>query len=251
MLSTEKISHLYEKLNELKKIFTYGERLLPIIHNLSEFMKETIPLLENINQSITESALKIPKVTDQIHSVTKSTEMATTEILDLVDSLNDDLIAIEKTALDIFSKESDKKDFLLSLVPLLDKKNADNYVNDFLAKNNSMEKLGELLLQIGKMKSDSSSIAISLQVQDITAQQLATVNHLMESVQKVLSSLIEDFDKINITDDIGSNMNLPKDATFDPNARYSKSIIPQQEVDSVINNEKNITSQAEIDKLFK
>ena len=251
MLSTEKISQLYEKLNELKKIFTYGERLLPIIHNLSEFMKETVPLLENINQSITESASKIPKVTDQIDSVTKSTEMATTEILDLVDSLNEDLVTIEKTALDIFSKEADKKDFLLSLVPMLDKKNADNYVNEFLKKNDSMERLGELLLQIGKMKSDSSSIAISLQVQDITAQQLATVNHLMESVQKVLSSLIEDFDSINISDGMDSNMNLPKGASFDPNARYSKSIIPQQEVDSVINNEKNRTSQAEIDKLFK
>lgn len=251
MLSTEKISQLYEKLNELKKIFTYGERLLPIIHNLSEFMKETVPLLENINQSITESALKIPKVTDQIDSVTKSTEMATTEILDLVDSLSEDLVTIEKTALDIFSKESDKKDFLLSLVPLLDKKNADNYVNEFLKKNDSMERLGELLLQIGKMKSDSSSIAISLQVQDITAQQLATVNHLMESVQKVLSSLIEDFDNISISDGMDSNMDLPKGASFDPNARYSKSIVPQQEVDSVFNKEKNIASQEEIDKLFK
>lgn len=251
MLSTEKISQLYEKLNELKKIFTYGERLLPIIHNLSEFMKETVPLLENINQSITESASKIPKVTDQIDSVTKSTEMATTEILDLVDSLNGDLVTIEKTALDIFSKESDKKDFLLSLVPMLDKKNADNYVNEFLKKNDSMERLGELLLQIGKMKSDSSSIAISLQVQDITAQQLATVNHLMESVQKVLSSLIEDFDSININDGMDSNINLPKGASFDPNARYSKSIVPQQEADSVINKEKVIASQAEIDKLFK
>jgi chemotaxis regulatin CheY-phosphate phosphatase CheZ len=251
MLSTEKISQLYEKLNELKKIFTYGERMLPIIHNLSEFMRETVPLLENINQSITESALKIPKVTDQIDSVTKSTEMATTEILDLVDSLNEDLVTIEKTALEILSKETDKKNFLLSLVPMLDKKNADKFINDFLIENDSTERFRKLLLQIGKMKTDSSSIAISLQVQDITAQQLATVNHLMDSVQKVLSSLIEDFDNININDEMGTNSYLPKGVSFDPNARYSKSKIPQQEVDSVFNKEKTKTSQAEIDKLFK
>ncbi|MDP2364290.1 MAG: hypothetical protein Q8M94_11055, partial [Ignavibacteria bacterium] len=188
---------------------------------------------------------------NQIDSVTKTTEMATTEILDLVDSLNGDLAAIEKTALEICSKETDKKDFLLSLIPMLNRKDADVIVNGFLKENDSTEKLGELLMQVGKMKYDSNSIAISLQVQDITSQQLATVNHLMESVQESLASLIEDFDNTMINEEHHLNIDLPDGAAFDPKARYSKSTLPQQEVDSIFNKEGQTASQAEIDKLFK
>jgi chemotaxis regulatin CheY-phosphate phosphatase CheZ len=242
------MAQLFSKLNDLKKVFSYGEKLIPIIHSLGEFMKETVPLLENINRSIAESTSKIPKATNQIQSVTNATEMATTEILDLVDSLNSDLSDIEKTMVGILGKETDKTDFLLSLIPMLNKQDAEVFIKDFLSKNCSSEKLGQLLMQVGKMKTDSNSIALSLQVQDITSQQLATVNHLMESVQERLASLIQDFDNTKISDhDI---LNIPEGASFDPNARYSKSEVPQQEVDSIFSKEMQTASQAEIDKLF-
>ena len=248
MVRSENMAQLFSKLNDLKKVFSYGEKLIPIIHSLGEFMKETVPLLENINRSIAESTSKIPKATNQIQSVTNATEMATTEILDLVDSLNNDLTGIEKTMVDILTKETDKSDFLLSLIPMLDKQDAETFIKDFLNKNSSTEKLGHLLLQVGKMKNDSNSIALSLQVQDITSQQLATVNHLMESVQDRLASLIQDFDNTKISDQ--DSFNIPEGASFDPNARYSKSELPQQEVDSIFSKEMQTASQAEIDKLF-
>lgn len=248
MIRTENMAQLFAKLNDLKKVFSYGEKLIPIIHSLGEFMKETVPLLENINRSIAESTSKIPKATNQIQSVTNATEMATTEILDLVDSLNSDLSDIEKTMVGILGKEIDKTDFLLSLIPLLNKQDAEIFIKDFLNKNSSSEKLGQLLMQVGKMKTDSNSITLSLQVQDITSQQLATVNHLMESVQARLASLIEDFDNTKISDQ--DLLNIPEGASFDPNARYSKSEVPQQEVDSIFSKEMQTASQAEIDKLF-
>ena len=84
---------------------------------------------------------------------------------------------------------------------------------------------------------------------DITSQQLATVNHLIESVQDRLASLIDDFDNTKLNEN-ENNLNLPEGASFDPNARYSKSVVPQQEVDSIFNKEMQTASQAEIDKLF-
>jgi hypothetical protein len=99
------------------------------------------------------------------------------------------------------------------------------------------------------MKDDTNSITLSLQVQDITSQQLATVNHLIESVQEKLASLIEDFDNTKIVEG-HDNLNLPAGASFDPNARYSRSAVPQQEVDTIFNKEMQTASQAEIDKLF-
>ena len=250
MMSSENMSQLFAKLNDLKKVFSYGEKLIPILHSLGEFMKDTVPLLESINRSIAESTSKIPKATNQIQSVTSATELATTEILDLVDSLNSDLSAIEKTMVTILAKETDKQDFLLSLIPMLKREDAETFIKDFLAKNSSSEKLGELLLQVGKMKSDSNSIAISLQVQDITAQQLATVNHLIESVQERLSSLIADLGETKIIDNHEKNLELPESVSFDPNARYSRSVVPQQEVDLIFNKEMQTASQDEIDKLF-
>ncbi|MBK7229947.1 MAG: protein phosphatase CheZ [Ignavibacteriales bacterium] len=249
MMSSENMSQLFAKLNDLKKVFTYGEKLIPVIQSLGEFMKETVPLLENINKSIAESTSKIPKASNQIQNVTSATEMATTEILDLVDVLNADLESIEKCVVDCLEKEKDKEDFLNSLIPKLNVSDAKIFVDDFLAKNRSTLNLNSVKDRIKKMKDDTNSITLSLQVQDITSQQLATVNHLIESVQDRLASLIDDFDNTKLNEN-ENNLNLPEGASFDPNARYSKSVVPQQEVDSIFNKEMQTASQAEIDKLF-
>lgn len=250
MPSTENISKIFSRLNELKKIFTDNEKLKPVIHILSEFVKETVPLLENINQSVTESTSKIPKATHRINSVTNATELATTEILDLVDTLNQDLKSIKLTINECIEKEKDKEKFLNSIVPLLNKQDAQKFVNEFLKKNDSSNNLKNLSELINKMKDDTGSITISLQVQDITSQQLATVNHLMESVQVCLASLIDDFDNSSMDEEHDSNLNLPDGAAFDPKASYSKSTLHQQEVDSILKKEKQTATQAEIDKLF-
>lgn len=249
MMSSENMSQLFTKLNDLKKVFTYGERLIPVIHSLGEFMKETVPLLENINRSIAESTSKIPKASNQIHNVTSATELATTEILDLVDVLNADLESIDKCVVECLEKEKDKEDFLNSLVPTLKKENAQAFIDEFLERNKVTSNLKSVIDRIKKMKDDTNSITLSLQVQDITSQQLATVNHLIESVQEKLASLIEDFDNTKIVEG-HDNLNLPEGASFDPNARYSRSAVPQQEVDTIFNKEMQTASQAEIDKLF-
>lgn len=123
------------------------------------------------------------------------------------------------------------------------------FVDEFLIKNRSSLNLNAVKDRIKKMKDDTNSITLSLQVQDITSQQLATVNHLIESVQDRLASLIDDFDNTKLNEN-ENNLNLPEGASFDPNARYSKSLVPQQEVDSIFNKEMQTASQAEIDKLF-
>lgn len=248
MMSQENLTQLTLKLNELKKIFSYGEKLIPVIQSLGDFMKDTMPLLQNINRSIAESTSKFPKATNQIQSITNATEMATTEILDVVDSLNENLIVIEKTMIEILVNEKDKEEFLLNLVPAIQKEKSEDLIKNFLSKNSSSEKLGNLLMQIGTMKENANSIAISLQVQDITSQQLAAVNHLIESVQEKLSALIADFDSNEIK--VDDEISVPDNSTFDPNARYSSNKIQQAEVDSIFNNNQNPTSQAEIDKLF-
>lgn len=248
MINSENMSQLFSKLNDLKKVFSYGERLIPIIHSLGEFMKETVPLLENINRSIAESTSKIPRASNQIQSVTSATELATTEILDLVDVLNADIDSIQKSAVECLEKEKDKEDFLRSLIPHFQKENAKIFVEEFLEKNNLSVNLNSVINRIKKMKDDTNSITLSLQVQDITSQQLAAVNHLIYSVQEKLASLIEDFDNTKVYE--SPEYSVPKNASFNPDARYLKSSVPQKEVDSIFNDGMQNASQAEIDKLF-
>ena len=72
------------KLRELKALFSVGEKIIPSIQKLVDFINEMSPLLVHINNSIEESNSKIPKATDHIVDVTNATELATTEILDSV-----------------------------------------------------------------------------------------------------------------------------------------------------------------------
>ena len=88
-----------------------------------------------------------------------------------------------------------------------------------------------------------------LMVSSLTTEGAKDLSLIHISVQDRLSSLIEDFDNTKITEQ-DSNLNIPEGASFDPNARYSKSIVPQQEVDSIFSKEMQTASQAEIDKLF-
>ena len=104
MLTTN-MTQLFNKLNDLKAVFTYGQKIIPIIQNLVDFMKETIPLLETINNSIADSTSKIPKASHQINNVTHANEMATTEILDLVDVISNETSKIEER----FKKEDEIK----------------------------------------------------------------------------------------------------------------------------------------------
>jgi len=84
---SQNINDIFNKLSDLKELFRIGEKIVPILQSVIEFMKETIPLIENINISIADSTSKFPVAKDQINNVTNATELATTEILDLVDEI--------------------------------------------------------------------------------------------------------------------------------------------------------------------
>ena len=101
-----------------------------------------------------------------------------------------------------------------------------------------------------KVKENAYNITLSLQVQDITSQQLAAVNHLIQSVQDKLSSLIINVKEADAKELKDLDIDAPTDAAFNPNARYTKSSENQEQVDNLINEALSKTSQDEIDKLF-
>lgn len=216
MTPSNNLSEMVYKLNEMKSVFKYGEKLVQIIQSIVEFMNDTVPLLENINNSISESTLKIPKASKQLQKVSNATEIATTEILDTVDEIGSDLsIALLK-------------------------------VNELQDKN-SLPEYAELINILNNLNEKVFRITMSLQVQDITAQQLATVNHLMDSVQDKLTGILSDFENVSGKEIVEESTEV---VSFDPEASYTNKKNEQDQANQIIQSHYSSASQDEIDKLF-
>ena len=250
------MNKLFEKLNDLQSVFVYGQKAIPVIYNIIDFMRDTVPLLESINQSIAESTSKIPKAKNQISDVTNATELATTEILDLVDSISGDMEKIESFFKEYENKHNEIECEFDELAELIgDNEQAKEKLNSIRTKLNFEEEIESLIETTGKVKNDAYSITLSLQVQDITSQQLAAVNHLIESVRNKLSSLVHTIGDSSIDDIDLVSEEESGDVVFDEDAAYTKDKSRQDLVDSIVNEKSNSsgnknTSQEEIDKLF-
>ncbi len=250
---SKNINDIFNKLSDLKELFRIGEKIVPILQSVIEFMKETIPLIENINISIADSTSKFPVAKDQINNVTNATELATTEILDLVDEITNKLTDTINDLENLLNQKTKKLELQQNLLEKLkDKPEEKKLFEEYCSLSNSENKIEEFLELIKTMKEDAYRITLSLQVQDITAQQLASVNHLIETVHLKLTNLITDIEDADLQEHlIDIKSEIPLNTHFDPNANYINNQNKQNEVDEIINNHKEKTSQKEIDQLFR
>lgn len=252
------ISVLLRKAEELKALFILGQRVIPFLEELFLFVSEIKPLLDEINISIQDNLKKMPSAAKQLSKVTEATEMATTEIMDIVDGIifKTDVISsnLEKIKniiqyqqpiplkiIDIISsgiKNNTATEELANqlIVAINELKNRDINLEDDIFKSTT-----EL---INTIKDDSTSIMMSLQVQDITSQQIAAVNHLLETIQNKLSNILHKFqnsEMSNILEHKGSKertnvTDMHRKIAFDPNAVESIDFKEsrQDEVDALL-----------------
>jgi chemotaxis regulatin CheY-phosphate phosphatase CheZ len=273
-MNSKNLGGILDKINELRALFIFGQRVIPFLEELFYFVNDIVPVLEDINVSIYESANKMPRASSQLDKVTKATEIATTEILDNLDGVlskldamgshfetaMSDLSALDKLDEEAFSMVSnflkDKNNELLQKFTDVHDRRRDHLK---ALKANA----GALEGSLQDIRSRSNDIMISLQVQDITAQQIASVNHLIESVQDRLSNLIDRF-KISGAE-LVTEIVKSETQTFDPLATYDRSGEGQRTADEVLGEMSGTkraapkpsgapadpASQADIDKLFK
>jgi chemotaxis regulatin CheY-phosphate phosphatase CheZ len=243
------INEMLHKTEELKALFVFGQRVIPFLEEVFLFIREVMPLLENINISIEENLSKMPKVAQQLSSVTKATELATTEILDTLDGLSykaDVISSNMKQLLQIQRQNRSEHDKIIEAVNELQKNettpteekdsvysriidvirkieqregghSSAYYIDNIrsavsvLQKPDVSEELvnnSEKLLESIRM--DSTQIMMSLQVQDITSQQLAAVNSLLQTVQNKLGEIMVHFRNTEIGELISSSARRPE-----------------------------------------
>ena len=139
-------------------------------------LQKVIILLDRIKNAIEESSQKIPNASVQLNTVTQATELATVEILDVLDLMGTKIHILENGM-----KEFDKIGISEKQVLLL---------------TGIKQTLSEL-------KENTSNITVALQVQDITAQKIGAANHLIESVRKELLNELNYFETARQkTDDV-------------------------------------------------
>lgn len=249
------IQGLIKKAEELRALFILGQRVVPFLEELFSFVGEIQPLLEEINTSIKDNLSKMPNLSKQLSKVTEATELATNEILDIVDGVFYKLDILNSNLMEIEKQKNSLKNIYSELKKLIEEN-----INNSLSFEELIKKLQSLQVQIynsiafesyinsmkemiENIRNDSTSIMLSLQVQDITSQQIAAVNHLLNTVQSKLNSLLNKFQPGEIgkmTNNFSETTNvseLHRVIAFDPDA-----------VDSLSGNS---ARQDEIDKLFE
>jgi chemotaxis regulatin CheY-phosphate phosphatase CheZ len=171
-------------------------------------LQKVITLLDRIKNAIEESSRKIPNASVQLNTVTQATELATVEILDVLDLMGTKIHIIENGM-----KEFDKIGISEKQVLLL---------------TGIKQTLAEL-------KENTSNITVALQVQDITAQKIGAANHLIESVRKELLNELNYFETARQkTDDARRKVEIDGSKAFDVDASYMKTPEHQLKIDKVV-----------------
>ena len=260
------------KVDELRALFIFGQRVLPFLEEVLNFVREMAPLLEEMNESIIESTHKIPGVASQLENVTQATQNAATEILDLVDAV---LLELEE-----IKGARNHAESAFNRAVRIDGQIMRHVRKELAGKEEVLAKIEELhkrkkkeLRQVRKwgrgtethlesVQEKVEQIMLALQVQDITAQQIAAANQLIDSISKRLSHILNVFEgnKSGAAPD-----NEPEGPiTYNPHAVYDKSGQRQQVVEEILQSfspdkeagsgdgaEHSVSSSPELDTLSK
>ena len=215
-----------------------------IVKDFIKVVRDVIPALDQMKNSIQDSSHKIPTASRQLNSVTQATETATVEILDVLDSLGRRISSFEDALADSARRASGLQDLaseidrrLQKLVSTLPGESLCTDVRDFwmqyLAASSKTDLLDCARISLAEARNEITNIAMALQVQDITAQQIAGVIHLIESVRKQLTHVLDGFENIGDAQPAGDTKQ--NDLTFNADAQYQGSAQRQQVADTIIN----------------
>lgn len=266
--SSLNISEVLTKIEELQSVFRLGQQTMPFLEELFHFIEDIEPLLDEINASIRESTHKMPHAKSKLQSVTEATELATTEILDLVDAALLELkmltSTLQKTESAIESIQAADEQLINLLREELpeDRHELLAQVQDIHEErqqllNQCAGASDEELQAVKTIRQKMTQIMMALQVQDITSQQIAAVNHIIETLRDRMTRLVE---HPSINAERGDDAPLESDGSFDVDAQFDPTGDHQRRTDDVIDSlQQNgsaadegseVATQDDIDELF-
>jgi chemotaxis regulatin CheY-phosphate phosphatase CheZ len=172
-------------------------------------LQRVIALLDRIKLSIEESSGKIPKASVQLDNVTQATETATIEILNVLDTLSQNIDNVKVGV---------------------------GHFNALPLSSDDKKTLEHIGLSIEAAQENAMNISIALQVQDITAQKIAAANHLIETVRVELLQELDYFSSSSEKVRASDLTTLKPASSFDKDAAFNKHVDHQQLIDRVVSN---------------
>lgn len=223
---------------EITEFTTNGENKAGM-HQLLGMLRSLMPVLDNIKNAVENSSSKIPKATEQLSTVTQATESATMEILNLLDDIGRRVEHVQERLKEIEADLIKKQESIKNLIGLF-AGFPDELKSQFTHFETDWNNLIDLTLHVSTMEvlrtelaevhALSMNIAMALQVQDITSQQIESVRAQIESVRTQLSFVVGQYEGREV---VTEPMDTVKKA-FDADAQYSKDESRQSDADDII-----------------
>ena len=258
-------SSLQIKLQELSGNLSERGENVPHIEESVKIIDGAIQLFDEMNGSLLQSALQIPSAVSQLSDVTQTTETASNEILGVVTDGLKNCSKIQKSA-EASKAEILKYQAVQSVenngVSGEEEEDLQKTVSDLQEKNEQLgkqmlTKVEDQLSEVAELKKRLNQITMSLQFQDITTQQIASVTHVISTLG---TQLTEFLDKLGVDTAQSDEAELESGYDFDAQARYDReqSSSQQADADELIdqlfaaagNNEEPASAQDEADALF-
>ncbi len=139
------IDDLLDKIENLRASLKLSDEILPLVSDMFMFIKDIIPLMLETNTFMREGAVKLPSASDNLNKVSRTTEMATHEVMDRLEGIIGKLDVLKENV------ENDRR------------------------KEASLEMIDEI-------QNEASNIFYAFQFQDITSQQLDYVNRILKAI---------------------------------------------------------------------
>ncbi len=204
---------------------------------LPEFLRNLISLVCALRSNLQETTVHVPQVAKQLDSVSDATETAVVEILNVLESLAASIHDARGALAGLSADEDFRSAYLQRLeqeIPeLADSALWKEYVGCF-GDSTAVKRIHAALEQTDKASTD---IAVALQVQDVTSQQIAGATHLIEKVETLLQDALQYYETVaegrGVEERVEREDRAAKPLAFDSGAVYTKSTSRQDEADRI------------------
>ena len=172
------------------------------LRQMVDLVASVVPMLDTIRLSIEEGNGQIPRASQQLQNVTQATETATMEILNVLDSMTQKISDAENGLAAVKEALVTRQNIERQLTERLSTLGPDGPDPKQLSSLTALwtqhqqipgvnDRVGAVEESLAQSKADSINIAMALQVQDITSQQIAGVLDSIEVVRNRLQKALE------------------------------------------------------------
>ena len=235
-MKPEELNIIVRKVEELRALMVFTQRTIPFLEDVFAFVKDIVPLLDVLKSSVEPTSEKLPHASKQLDKITTATELASTEIMNIVDAMYPKVDRMRAEQEQRRAGVAAARASLHRLCEITQGTAAAQETHTICATLSSvldtMVPSDVAVQEVESIQADCTNIMIALQVQDITAQQIAAVNKLMQSVDEGLNRLLKHFSKSSSEPQVSRYKHRRLDIVFDSSAEFDASGERQRAADA-------------------